>query len=419
VHVEAFPGEAADDETYGALIRADRANSVRFTADFPADEDNLTVEYVVLTLLNVYDGPPLPGPTLSAAEMAVEGGEVKPIAIDFAREEWGADESLRFRGRGPHEIWPRAYVSTKKVVVHHTGTANDYDEEDAKADVRAIYTYHARTLGWGDIGYNSLVDRFGKSYEGRYGRDGPDGREILSEDVVAGHALAHNYGSTGVALLGTFCLTDDECTGGTTPSDEMILRLTDILVWESRQHGIDPHGVSDFLLSTDAWNRELDNICGHLDCTSTICPGGFVYALLPELRRDVAARLDYTSAPTVTITAPEPPEDTVDDGDASYTWEGAGGSGALFYSHYLEGWFKPSNSDDINYLSGYNENKEPQWSDWTNATTTSFDGLEDGHYTFHIRAKDKDGNISVYEDNRTFLANLSAPSPCHGPGCPR
>jgi len=130
VRIEAFPGEAADDETYGALIRADRANLVRFKADFPADEDNLTVEYVVLTLLNVYDGPPLPGPTLSAAEMAVEGGEVKTKEIiNFTREDWGADERLRFRGR--LEIWPRAYVSTKKVVVHHTVTGNDYETEAA------------------------------------------------------------------------------------------------------------------------------------------------------------------------------------------------------------------------------------------------------------------------------------------------
>jgi len=408
VRIEAFPGEAADDETYGALIRADRANRVRFSADFPADEGNLTVEYVVLTLLNVYDGPPLPGPTLSAAEMAVEGDEGKPI--NFAREDWGADESLRFSDDG--EIWPRAYVSTKKVVVHHTVTGNNYKTvEDAKADVRAIYTYHASTLGWGDIGYNSLVDKFGNSYEGRYGRDGPDydgpgGREILSEDVVAGHALAHNYGSTGVALLGTFC-SKRECPRGTTPSEAMISRLKEILVWESRQHGIDPHGASDFLLSTDAWNRGLDNICGHRDCTNTICPGETVYELLPSLRDHVAAQLSDANAPTVTITA-HPPEDTVDDGDASYTWGDAAGSGDLVYSYYLEGWFKPSNSDDINYLSGYNENKEPQWSDWTVETAKSFSGLEDGHYTFHVRAKDSDDNISVYEDNRTFLANLSA-----------
>ena len=405
VHIEALPGEAANDENYGALVGAQRATYIQYRAELAGAGGGPLLAHVVVTLLNSRDGPRLTPATTAPATAAVGG---KPIT--FTREEWGADEKLRFRGR--REIWPRAYVSTKKVVVQHTARGNDYETvEDAKAEVRAIYTYHTRTLGWGDIGYNSLVDNFGNSYEGRHGRDGPGydgpgGREILSEDVVAGHASSHNYGSTGVALLGTFCSTD-ECAGGTTPSETMVGRLKDILVWECGQHQIDPHGDRDFLLSADAWNRDLLNICGHRDCNSTICPGENVYALLPSLRDYVAGQLNDTSGPTVTIIA-YPLEATITDGKASYTWYDAGGSGGLVYSYYLEGWFKPSNSADINYLSGYNENKEPDWSDWTNETTKSFSGLEDGHYTFHVLTRDSAGTISAYQDNRTLLAKLSA-----------
>jgi hypothetical protein len=35
--------------------------------------------------------------------------------------------------------------------------------------IRAIYAYHTLTLGWSDIGYNFIVDRFGRLFEGRWG----------------------------------------------------------------------------------------------------------------------------------------------------------------------------------------------------------------------------------------------------------
>ena len=35
--------------------------------------------------------------------------------------------------------------------------------------MRSIYAYHTQTRGWGDIGYNVIVDKFGRIFEGRYG----------------------------------------------------------------------------------------------------------------------------------------------------------------------------------------------------------------------------------------------------------
>ena len=52
------------------------------------------------------------------------------------------------------------------VFVHHTATPNGYAPGDVPAIIRSIYTYHVRSNGWNDIGYNFLIDAFGRIYEG-------------------------------------------------------------------------------------------------------------------------------------------------------------------------------------------------------------------------------------------------------------
>ena len=44
------------------------------------------------------------------------------------------------------------------------------------AIIRSIYAYHVKSRGWSDIGYNFLVDRFGRIWEGRYGGIDKPGR---------------------------------------------------------------------------------------------------------------------------------------------------------------------------------------------------------------------------------------------------
>ncbi|MEV0089506.1 hypothetical protein AB0H93_42265, partial [Saccharopolyspora sp. NPDC050642] len=46
---------------------------------------------------------------------------------------------------------------------------NDYTCDQSAALVRGIYYYHSVTNGWGDIGYNALVDKCGTIFEGRTG----------------------------------------------------------------------------------------------------------------------------------------------------------------------------------------------------------------------------------------------------------
>src|SRR5699024_10379905 len=57
---------------------------------------------------------------------------------------------------------------TKALTLHHTAGNNNYTPAEAAAQVRGIFKYHAKTLGWCDMGYNVLVDKYGTIYEGRY-----------------------------------------------------------------------------------------------------------------------------------------------------------------------------------------------------------------------------------------------------------
>ena len=107
----------------------------------------------------------------------------------ITRAGWGADESIR--GSGPT-------VDAKLVAatVHHTAGANNYSQAEAPGIVRGIYKYHTQTLGWGDVGYNALVDKYGNIYEGRYGG--------LTNNVQGAHAGGFNKGTFGISMMGDY-----------------------------------------------------------------------------------------------------------------------------------------------------------------------------------------------------------------------
>ena len=104
----------------------------------------------------------------------------------------------------------------RAAVVHHTAGSNDYAPEDSAAIVRSIYAYHTRTLGWCDIAYNALVDKYGQVFEGRARRHRP-------RPVEGSHTGGFNRDTWGVAMIGDFddraadrrssCAPSDGCSG--------------------------------------------------------------------------------------------------------------------------------------------------------------------------------------------------------------
>src|SRR5262249_48221745 len=152
-----------DAEEFSTLVGVPRHRFLQYRARLA---DGASISRVRAIFLNAKDGP--------ATGVAVTPEGSKPAAIDFSRAEWGCDERSRFDGA--RETPPPRFAAVEKLVVHHTATPENYD--DAIAEVRALYTYHATILGWGDIGYHVLIDHSGKSYEGHYGRAGANGREV-------------------------------------------------------------------------------------------------------------------------------------------------------------------------------------------------------------------------------------------------
>jgi hypothetical protein len=152
--------------------------------------------------------------------------------------------------------------------------------------VRAIYHYHAVTQGWGDIGYNYLVDESGRIYEGRWSRDYPVGTSPSSDNedglvVEAGHSYHHNPGTMGIAMIGTY--------GTAAPPAAAQSSLISLLSWASVRHGVDPRIASTYVNPLTGVTRWTMNIAGHRDYNSTGCPGTALYSRLPTIRALVAA----------------------------------------------------------------------------------------------------------------------------------
>lgn len=168
--------------------------------------------------------------------------------------------------------------------MHHTATVNG--DADPASTVRAIYQYHAITQGWGDIGYNFLIDESGRIYMGRNANTST-GEDAQGRIVTGAHAQHFNAGSVGVALLGTLTSND-----ATAPARKALAQL---LAWEADRHHIDPNGSATYTNPTDGSQKTFPNIAGHRDVNPTTeCPGDTFYAQLPALRADVANRVART-----------------------------------------------------------------------------------------------------------------------------
>jgi uncharacterized protein with LGFP repeats len=271
-------------ETYGTLMVAPTARAVRVRTDDPLPRLS------VLSLTDRLEAAGTDGKGLAtasprgAAASATTTSAVQQPAV-VPRSGWGADESLRFDSAG-NELWPPQFYPVQKLIVHHTATQNN--DPDPAATIRSIYYYHAVTQGWGDIGYNFLIDQAGNVYEGRYSRsyapgEAPTGQDLNGNGVTGAHAQGYNSGTVGIALLGT--LTNQDATPAARDA------LERLLAWEADEHGINPQGSALYTNPVNGTQATFPNIAGHRDVGATECPGGSFYATMPTIRSEVAARI--------------------------------------------------------------------------------------------------------------------------------
>jgi hypothetical protein len=228
--------------------------------------------------INTTDGPATPVESAARTSAAAASSAVPVVS----RAQWGADENLRYEADGT-ESWPEEYFPVQKLTVHHTAGRNA--DPDPAATVRAIYRYHAVDNGWGDIGYQFLVDEAGRVYEGRHTDEDPatpPGFDAQDRAVVGAHVSGWNSGNVGVSLLGT--LTAQRPTAAAQRSLELL--LADL----STRTGVTPQGSATYTNPSSGTTWTGPNIPGHRNFAATECPGGVAYALLPTIRQRVAAR---------------------------------------------------------------------------------------------------------------------------------
>jgi len=295
-------------ETYGAVMPANGARLVRIWSD------RRLRRVTVVAFLDRRPPSAWPRPQsalrLNTAATTISSGVVQPSVI--SRSGWGADESLRFDASGK-EIWPPAFYPIQKVIVHHTATQNN--DPDPAATIRSIYQYHAVTQGWGDIGYNFVIDESGRIYEGRYSRpyapgESPTGEDSSGNGVTAAHTQGYNSGTVGIALLGT--LTNQDATPAARNA------LERLIAWIDDSHGIDPQGSALYTNPVSGTQATFPNIAGHRDLAATECPGGAFYATLPTIRSDVAA-LMAAAQPGFSVAAAPSSQNVVQSGSADYS----------------------------------------------------------------------------------------------------
>ena len=354
-----------DGTTYGALRDTGGATAVQVMADRRLPR---------LTVLGLTDGRTTT--TRSAPGQPADAATTEPPVV--SRSAWGADPQ--------YMTWAPAFYPTKKLIVHHTDTSNSYaDQAGAESQIRSIYYYHAVTQGWGDIGYNFLVDKFGNVYEGRYSRDyqgaNPSGDDAAGNGVTGAHTQGWNSGTVGIAMLGTF--TDQDVTPAARQA------LESMLAWEANRNGIDPQATQPFTNPVSGATTTTPNIAGHRDYAATACPGETFYASLPTIRADVAARISGGTPPPDT-TAPTTPAVLVATGGQSrvaLSWTASTDNVAV--TGY-EVWRSRSAT------SGFAKVVTVRGTTFTNSSLAARTT-----YYYRVRALDAAGNLSPYSATRS------------------
>lgn len=149
------------------------------------------------------------------------------------RADWGA--------RAPRGIPTMVAPNLRTKFMVHYSTGQELGREDTAEWVRQIQSFHQDVRGWADIGYNFLVDRRGRAFEGR------------GWDVQGAHCTGQNVAAIGVCFLGN----DDPGDTDATPAARAAIRA--IYDEAVRRLG---HDLAKM---------------GHRDAKATTCPGDELY----------------------------------------------------------------------------------------------------------------------------------------------
>ncbi len=276
------------------LMVAD-AEGIQVRIDAPGD---LSVKTAQIVLVSAEQGVMDSSPRATAFSAA--NAVTMPAVI--SRGEWGADESRR-----KNDVEMGSTI--RAAFVHHTATTNNYTPEQAPQQVRALYRYFTEVRGYSDMGYNFVVDRFGRVYEGRAGS--------LESPIVGAHTLGFNRDTFAISALGNF----QNYRFSPEEAEVMVESIASVLVGKLAPYNRDPQGLVTLMSSQPPSVKgaaatslvTAPVISGHRDVLSTACPGTHLANLLPLIRERTSTKLgaaifdpvaepsvfDYASAGTI------------------------------------------------------------------------------------------------------------------------
>ncbi len=271
-----------DEDIVGQMIVVPEADGthqkIQFEISFTRSQDGpaAELEELRLTIIDSTAGPTAEELQAEQARLeqaqpeSSESGYPKPQVV--SRSVWCTDPACNYSSG-------LEYRSVTHLIVHHTVSSNS--SSNWAATVRAIWQFHTFSRGWGDIGYNYLVDMNGVLYEGHLGGD----------DVVGTHAAGANAGSMALSFIGTFT-TPDYNPPGIAPPQAMKNAAVELFSWKADQKNINVYDASR--LPNMDWG--LPHLMGHRDAYGTTeCPGTQAHDIIPWLRDEISRKIGFVS----------------------------------------------------------------------------------------------------------------------------
>lgn len=251
---------------------------------------------------------------LSSAQASAQAARAFPKAVPILPAGAGQPPILARSSWAGASSVPRVapeYGDVQLAFVHHTENPNGYLPNDVPGMLRAIFLFHRDVQGWNDIGYNFVIDLFGRIFEARAGG--------IDEPVVGAQAGGYNAVSTGIAVLGDFSVQPI--------SRAAFEALERLLSWKLGLHGVpieghvtvhvDPAGAQYSRYPANA-AVSLPRVAGHRDADATICPGDALYGQLPALRKRTAVLAGPPTLATIQLQGiPAEPAPSAEAGGAS------------------------------------------------------------------------------------------------------
>jgi len=261
--IEYTPEEILRDDLYWTNLNfsenSNPESKIEFRISVP---QGISIDSVKLHVINIdFNG------TVNTPKSAPKAGACPAYPSVITRAVW----------LDPYYTQPAytpSVISSHHIVIHHGASPNTYT--DGAAVVRSYWNYHVNSNGWSDIGYNYLTDKDGNIYKGRMNSD------PQNQDCRGAHAGASNNESIGINFLGNSDVT--------LPTEAQLDATADLLGWWFNDRGFDPSSSSNITLQSGG-TSSISRICGHKDVNigGTSCPGGALYADLPDLRNRTVA----------------------------------------------------------------------------------------------------------------------------------